>query len=345
MNLTKAQRVRLGLFVAIGAFLVAVSMVFVLGLRLFSPVDVYTVAYPGNVSGLEEGAEVRYQGLRVGSVQALEVAPDEDVSAILIRLALEPDTVLHEGTEAVLEFSGITGLKTVNLVPGDPRNPVLAPGSRIPPGSSFIERISGEAEAIAAKVERLANNLLGFTSPVNRRRFEDLLVHLVGMSRTADEWLAQAREPARKAIESLTDTSRSVREASEEVTESVRRLRRDAQRALRAATGALKEAERVLAAVDGERVRSIVTRTDAIATRIDEELSRSELAETLQQTRVALARLTQMLDEVDLVVRAGRQDLLLSLRAIRESTEHLREFTQLISRDPSLLLRGAEIGN
>ena len=126
--------------------------------------------------------------------------------SIAIELSLEPGTELHEGTEAILELSGITGLKTVNLVPGDPRKPTIEPGSRIPPGSSFVQRISGDAEAIAEKVERLAENLTNFVSPTNLRRIEDLLDNMNRVLENADAALTELRPPAKSALEQATAT-------------------------------------------------------------------------------------------------------------------------------------------
>lgn len=343
MTMTKAQRVRLGLFVVAGLALMALFVLFVVGVRLLQPVHPYTVTYPGNVSGLEVGSEVRYQGLRVGSVEAMRVAPDNS-EAIEIRLALDPTARLHEGTEAVLEFSGITGLKTVNLVPGDPRKPLMGPGSEIPPGSSFVQRITGEAEAIAAKVERLANNLLEFTGPDNQRNFETLLGHLTEISAETELAIKELREPAKKAVAQMTETGEAVGAASRELARTLRTVRDDAKAALVEAQRALGEARRVLGAVDSKEVERIVGSTKNIVTRLDEQIKEARLAETLADAQVALVHMTDMLDEVDLVVRAGRQDLLLSLKAVRESSENLREFSRLIASDPSLLFRGAKVG-
>ena len=43
-------------------------------------------------------------------------------------LSVETDVVLYEGAKAVLDMSGLTGLKTINLIPGDPRRAKIASG-------------------------------------------------------------------------------------------------------------------------------------------------------------------------------------------------------------------------
>lgn len=341
--MTKAQKVRLGAFVLTGLLLFAGTIAFVLGLRMLEDRDLYSILYHGNVSGLELGSAVRYQGLRVGTVSGMQVA-DEDPSAIEIEISLEPDTELHEGTEAILELSGITGLKTVNLVPGDPRNPMIEPGSRIPPGSSFVQRISGDAEAIAEKVERLAENLTNFISPTNLRRIEEMIDNLNRLLTNADATLTELRDPAKAALERASSAGQSLERTSDQLRVTLREVRPEVVTTLRSARGALDEARGILAAVDPQQVRDTVAKTHRIVDRFDTQLSEVELGAALQNMETALVRLTDLLDEIDLVVRAGREDFISSLKAVRETTEDLREFSRLIAQDPSLLLRGTERG-
>jgi len=341
MTMTKAQKVRLGTFVLSGLVLFVGTISFVLGLRMLEERDEYEVLYHGNVAGLELGSAVRYQGLRVGTVSGMKVS-DENPSAIEIELSLEPETELHEGTEAILELSGITGLKTVNLVPGDPRNPMIEPGSRIPPGSSFVQRISGDAEAIAEKVERLAENLTNFVSPTNLRRIEELIDNMNQLLSNADATITELRSPAKTALEQATATGSSLERTSDELRGTLRTVSPEVVAALQAARGTLDEARTVLAAVDPDQVRDTVAKTHKIVERFESQLSEVELKSALRNMETALVRLTDLLDEVDLVVRASRQDFISSLKAVRETTEELREFSRLISQDPSLLLRGTE---
>lgn len=343
MTLTRAQKVRLGTFVLSGLLLLFGTIAFILGLRMLEKQDEYVILYHGNVSGLELGSAVSYQGLRVGTVSDMKVS-SEDPSAIEIEIALEPDTELYEGTEAILEMSGITGLKTVNLVPGDPRNPLMEPGSRIPPGSSFVQRISGDAEAIAEKVERLTENLSNFVSPANQRRVEDLLKNMNALLENADGSLDALRAPARTALDQAAETGESLTKTSDQLRFTLRSVRPEVVSTLQSARGALDRAREVLAAVDPATVADTVDKTNAIVARFDSQLSRVELGDALRNLETALVRLTDLLDEMDLVVRAGRQDFILSLKAVRETTEDLREFARLIAQDPSLLLRGTEVG-
>jgi len=196
VNLSRAQKVRLGAFVVSGLTLFGGAVVSLAGLKVWERRDLYTVRFTEDVGGLEPSASVRYHGLRVGRVENLEVAAD-DPSAIEVTLALSPKTVLREGTKATLDASGLTGLKTINLTGGDPRGAIVPPGSRLPPGQSFVDRITGEAEAIGVKIEIVANQLAAWTSEENRTRVEKLVESTTSLSKEIELFLATNRQPVK----------------------------------------------------------------------------------------------------------------------------------------------------
>ena len=81
MNLTKAQKVRLGVFIASGTTLFLGSLLTLAGLKAWEKRDYYSVRFKDSVSGLEKSAQVRYQGLRVGRVESMRIADDERFAA------------------------------------------------------------------------------------------------------------------------------------------------------------------------------------------------------------------------------------------------------------------------
>jgi hypothetical protein len=156
----------------------------------------YTVRFADRVAGLEVSAQVKFQGLRVGRVDAMRIDPT-DPKRVEVTLSLEAGTALYEGTRAALEMSGITGLKIINLTPGDPRLPKLAVGAEILPSQSFFERITGQAEAIVLKVETVVGNLAAWTGPETRGKVTDVLVERLGSG--------DREQAARECTESIAD--------------------------------------------------------------------------------------------------------------------------------------------
>ncbi len=344
MTLTGAQRVRLGLFVLVGLALLTAALIAVVGKRMWTETIAFSVRYRESVSGLDVGSPVRYQGLRVGRVAAMRIAPD-DPGAIEVDLSLDPGTVLYEGTEARLDQAGLTGLTYINLMPGDMRARIAPPGTRLVAGGSLTTRITGEAEVIRAKVEAGLDQGLALMSDQNRHRVERILDDTDVLIRNLDLTLAELRPQVQAAIAQVDDAARSF----EQLGKQGQRTLRGADETLVAAQRTLGEAERVLAAIDGDVVRATLASTRSASARLDARVSEAELGkaiasiqDALVATRRTIVATATVVDSVGLTVRALREDVGASLRQVRESSEHLRSFSRDIARDPSVLLRGRE---
>ena len=59
----------------------------------------------------------------------------------------------------------------------------------------------------------------------------------------------------------------------------------------------------------------------------------ASLSETLRD-------INQLVVDVDLVVRSGREDLTAGLSNVRQAAEDLREFSRILAQNPSALVRG-----
>ena len=123
----------------------------------------YDVAFTGNVNGLQEGSTVRYRGVPVGRVANIRIDP-ENLTQILVRLELRPDTPVREDTVATVEAQGITGIASIQL--GGDRKPPMPltstdPGRppRLRAGTSALDQVFQSTPVvlgrIAAVLERL----------------------------------------------------------------------------------------------------------------------------------------------------------------------------------------------
>lgn len=341
MNLTKAEKVRLGAFVAVAGTLLVGTVVGLAGVKALEQRDIYTVRFAEQVGGLEVSAQVKYQGLRVGTVSAMRIAPDAPAE-IEVELSLEAGTALYEGTVAAMESSGLTGLKVVNIRPGDPRKPKLAPGAQLPAERSFFDRITGQAEAITLKVETIANSLAVWTGDDNRKRVEAFIDNLTKLTASADRLVVDVREPLTNALNEVAKSGTSVRATADATTKTLDEVRTELRLTLEATRGTLVEVRRVVAAVDGKAVNDTVTSASSAMRSLDKRLSSAELGDTIDRLGRAMAKLAQLLDEMELMVRASREDVVMSLKHMRQATEDLREFSRIIAQDPSILVRGTE---
>lgn len=339
MNLTKAERFRLGVFVTVGTVLLAGASIVLAGLKVWEDRVEYYVSFSESVSGLEPSAQVKYQGLRIGRVDSLQIDPDKPQN-IRVVLSLDPSATLHEGTHALLDMSGLTGIKTINLTPGDPARPKIPPGSEIPVQESLVGRIADRAEAISEKVDRVATNLARITSAANVQRFEEMMDNTNRLLVDVDKFLNETREPLAFALDEFGKSGKSIRNVSDEAAVTLRDVREELRLTLVAGRTTLEEVRRLLKAVDAKQVNQTVTAASNVMTTLDQKLNAEELGETLAALQLALANVVKLMGELDLTVRASREDLVLSLKHVRQATQDLREFSRIIAQDPSVLLRG-----
>jgi phospholipid/cholesterol/gamma-HCH transport system substrate-binding protein len=122
--------------------------------------------FTGSVSGLSRGSLVRFNGLRVGEVTALDLVPS-DPSRVTAIIEVDQKTPVKSDTRARLEFQGLTGQASVQLSGGTANAPALtAPdGGRavlFADRSDFqdlletVQRISGRADTMLSRFEKIA---------------------------------------------------------------------------------------------------------------------------------------------------------------------------------------------
>ena len=115
----------------------------------------YEIVFPGSVSGLQEGSQVRYRGIPVGRVADIRIDPD-NVEAVLVEADIERDTPIRQDTEAMLEMQGITGIAYVQLRGGTQASPPLEPRAegappRITGRRSALERVFESTPELLAR--------------------------------------------------------------------------------------------------------------------------------------------------------------------------------------------------
>lgn len=172
---SKATKIRLGIFLAIGFITILLFAAAVAGNRLTQKWDTYYImfqSYP--VSGLQVGGTVNYQGIKVGQVETVKIDPD-DVSKVIITINVETGTPIKENTEAVLSMVGITGLKAVEIKGGTNEARNLKPGSYIKTGSTMLDDISDRALSIADKIDVIASNIAKMTNDENQENIASIL--------------------------------------------------------------------------------------------------------------------------------------------------------------------------
>ena len=76
--------------------------------------DYYTVAFTDPISGLEEGSNVQYMGVKVGKVVKMHL-PEDNFNLVLVDIAVAKGLPVRAHTKIVLQTQGITGLVRMEM--------------------------------------------------------------------------------------------------------------------------------------------------------------------------------------------------------------------------------------
>ena len=145
VTLSLQQKSTLGLFLVIGTALVLAGTALISQRHFMGHSRLMRARFVESVSGLEPSAAVRYQGLRVGRVERIAIAEDAP-EAIEVVMSVDPCVVLYEGTLAQLDNAGLTGLKAINLTPGDSHKPALPDNALLPSRGSLLTSITPDPQ-------------------------------------------------------------------------------------------------------------------------------------------------------------------------------------------------------
>ncbi len=203
------------------AALLAVVIVVFGGVRLFKSRTKYTVVFDSSVMGLEKGAQVYMNGIKVGRVDDVELS-ERDMTKVVVTIAVKEGTPVRTDTTAMLQYAGITGLKVIDLRGGKATSPPLPEGASIPRGKTLLDKledkavaITDEAEKIMARATKIADNVAELTDPARFAAIDDILAN----SRTAASNLSQTSGMMKAMVAenrvALRETLASARAAAE----------------------------------------------------------------------------------------------------------------------------------
>jgi phospholipid/cholesterol/gamma-HCH transport system substrate-binding protein len=195
-TISQAQRARLGMFVTAGAVVLFFLIAIPLGLRLSAKEKTFYAFFSGeSMSGLEEGAPVKYHGVPIGKVA--KIAYDRaDLKRIKVILKVQSGFPMKKDMYAQTWAMGITGLNFLDILGGTNESPLLPENSEIPTKVSIMSTITGKIDIIMEKVELLLNQLNEVTSPQSPSSIKKVLENLTAITGDARTVFANFSEVA-----------------------------------------------------------------------------------------------------------------------------------------------------
>lgn len=252
---TRAHHVLIGAF-AIGALLVALGFVLWMSKagteRAF---NTYDIVFNEAVTGLSVGGTVQYNGIKVGEVTGLRLAPD-DPRKVIARVRLDAKTPVNTDTRAKLGLQGVTGLAFIQLSGGKPGSPPLVPTEAnpvpiIPSVESALSKLLDSGSDVVTSVNEMLLRMNDLLSEQNVSRVSATLENVEQLTGT----LAGQRNEMSHALKQLaqaTDQLKGTLATIDEMATSTNALMRDDARAvLKSTEQALDSVERLANSANG----------------------------------------------------------------------------------------------
>lgn len=244
---TRAHHVIIGAF-TIGVFLLALG--FVLWMSKSSvdrKFNEYEIVFTEAVTGLSVGGLVQYNGIKVGEVSALRLAPD-DPRKVIARVRLDAIAPVRQDTRAKLGLQGVTGLAFIQLSGGAPGSPPLLPTAQqpvpqIPSEESALSKLLASGSDVVTSVNDVLLRVNQVLSEENVQRVGATLRHVDELTGA----LADQRADIGTAVKQLAEATGQIKQtlaALNRMAETTNVLLRDDTR------GALHSVQKALAAID-----------------------------------------------------------------------------------------------
>jgi len=179
---TKANYAAVGAFVLACIIGIVITILWLAGAQYSHEFETYRTYFTGSVTGLGNGTKVRYNGIDVGRVQAVDFDPD-DPKRVIATLQIKPDIKIHEDSLASIASEGLTGGTYVEIDGGSKNSPLVTakPGERyatIHSRPSTIQQLVESAPQVVAKLNKISDALIEVLNPQNRRAIGETLENL-----------------------------------------------------------------------------------------------------------------------------------------------------------------------
>jgi len=281
----RAYAIATGVFVLLLAALLAASAIWLSGTRVHgAPYDLITEA---SVAGLSTEAPVRLRGVEVGQVQQIGFDP-ADQRRVRVRVLLDPNVRLPQGTRGSLSYLGLSGTAYVELDYPDSASRTLptsaAAPARIPLRASDLTQLTDSADRLVKTFNDTLQRVNGLLTPETSRNVVQFIAH-------ANQAAAGVSVLTRELQPAARQADRAIGEAGELV-QAVQSTARDADALILAANsrGGAVEALRDGALSTGQAARTV---EHAL---VSETLPRFDvLAERLSRTTDSLDQLLQQI--------------------------------------------------
>jgi len=196
----------IGAFVIISLISLFAFLIWLAKIDIDQKYKEYDIYFSESVSGLTKASQVTFNGIPVGDVRDITIAPN-DPSLVRVHIRIEEEIPILEDTGATLAMQGITGVLFVQIIGGQPGSPPLVakPGEEypvIPSQPSTMAELFGGGGDLINRAMQTFENLNQILSQENVDSITQLLNNLESLSGD----LAAEGDTIRQTLQGLRDT-------------------------------------------------------------------------------------------------------------------------------------------
>ncbi|MFN7098053.1 MAG: MlaD family protein, partial [Gammaproteobacteria bacterium] len=184
-------------YTRVGLFVIMLTVILIIG-GLWLSVGLsgksyndYVVYMHESVSGLSTKAPVKYNGVEVGYIDHIDLYR-KNPQKVRILLAIEEGTPIYNGTRAVLETQGLTGIAYLELKGGVVSQGLLVakPGKKYPEiasAPSLLFRLDSALDNLTTNIKDISSSLKDFLNPQNAQAVQNTLQNFSTISNNLEQ--------------------------------------------------------------------------------------------------------------------------------------------------------------
>ncbi|MGN7832418.1 MlaD family protein [Pseudoxanthomonas sp. 22568] len=174
----------------------------------------YQIVFREAVTGLSVGSPVQYNGIAVGSITKLSLAPN-DPRQVVASIRVESSTPIKTDTRAKLAITSLTGPTIIQLSGGTPQAPALTSVDKreapvIQTAPSALQNITDTANRIVERLDEVLSDKNVASIAATLQNLENISGSLANRDKGLQALIVSARDAAKKLDATLTTTNGAI---------------------------------------------------------------------------------------------------------------------------------------
>jgi len=312
--ITREQKFRLEAFLVLTSILFVGILAIFIGPKLKEKGDIYVINFREiSVNGVNEGADVKYQGVKIGKVSSIDVNRD-DLSSIILQVELKKGFPVKQDMRAKLQYLGITGLRFVELYGGKNSSDILEPGGEIPMGRGIGEK----AEDLVVNIDSVVQAINKILDAENRGKISNTLSNIEKSSDVLARLLTKKEGEIGNVVDNLDKISGELADFSTKLKEL---------------TANINELD------DKIKSEKLVENTGRVMRNLGDRLSKEEFGAVLKNFDRLVSTSSTSIKKIENSFYSLKSDLQNTFDSLKESMANIAKFTRDLAEDPTVLIR------